>query len=137
MDRTKRWSHRLALTPDPTSARKARDFVQKHLVAHDLKHLVDDVRLVVSELATNVLKHCGTSFVVELHATDARVVLTVRDDSWARPERGEAGPSATSGRGLAIVDRVSRDWGVDGAADGGKAVWAEFDVQETRPLSPA
>ena len=32
-----------------------------------------------------------------------------------------------SGRGIAIVQALSRDWGVPSRASGGKSVWAQFD----------
>ena len=137
MDRTRHWAHRLSLTPDPLSTRKARDFVSTHLVDHDLRYLVEDVRTVVSELATNALLHADTPFVIDLHATDATVVLTVADGSVSMPARGDAESSSTSGRGLSIVDELSRDWGVTRGVDGGKSVWAVFDVRKARPLSLA
>jgi hypothetical protein len=36
----------------------------------------------------------------------------------------------TSGRGLDIVDSLSRDWGINEEAAGSKAVWASFDTEE-------
>ncbi|HEY3529185.1 MAG TPA: hypothetical protein VGK78_08535 [Nocardioides sp.] len=46
----------------PPSVALARDFVCKHLLAHHQSHLVDDVRLMVSELATNAVVHAQTPF---------------------------------------------------------------------------
>jgi hypothetical protein len=58
-------------------------------------------------------------------------LLTVRDDSLALPSRRATQAMDPSGRGLAIVAIISRDWGtnVDGA--GSKAVWASFALRET------
>ena len=50
------WSHEVILAAEPKSVAVAREFVSRHLVGHDLPRLVEDVRLVVSELATNAVK---------------------------------------------------------------------------------
>jgi anti-sigma regulatory factor (Ser/Thr protein kinase) len=54
------WSHEVELSPVAASVATARDFVRLHLREHHLEHLVDDIRLTVSELATNAVKHAGT-----------------------------------------------------------------------------
>ena len=64
------WSHETVLAPEPISAALARDFVYVHLVAHDLFPLVEDVRLVVSELATNAVAHAQTPFRVTLSSAN-------------------------------------------------------------------
>ena len=56
------------------------------------------------------------------------VVLAVEDGSPSIPVLVEAGNDDVVGRGMAIVDVVSRDWGVVVDADVGKSVWAAFDV---------
>ena len=38
-------------------------------------------------------------------------------------------PWSTTGRGLAIVEAVSRDWGVDWRGDLGKTVWADLETR--------
>ena len=57
---------------------RGRAFVSKHLVDHRLTFLVDTVRLVVSELATNALVHGQTAFVVTLSREDDTVRVTVQ-----------------------------------------------------------
>jgi hypothetical protein len=44
--------------------------------------------------------------------------------------RRSVGPQDLSGRGLSIVDRVARDWGVE-SADNHTTVWALVDEQRT------
>jgi hypothetical protein len=101
------WSHQASLEASPISASRARNFVTQHLVDHRLLYLVDPVRLVASELATNALLHAQTAFSVTLAATDQTVLLTVRDDSPALPTRRAAQAMDPSGRGLDIVRLVS------------------------------
>jgi len=54
------WSSTISLAAEPTSASKARDFVCLQLLRHGLRHLEDDLRLVVSELVTNAITHAQT-----------------------------------------------------------------------------
>jgi anti-sigma regulatory factor (Ser/Thr protein kinase) len=121
------WSHEDRFAGEPRSAARARAFVRAHLVEHGLGELVEDVGLVVSELATNAVRHAGTPFSVVIHGTTESVVVTVQDGSKAVPRQVVAAPLALGGRGLDIVDQVSGAWGVraDGAT---KSVWARFDL---------
>jgi anti-sigma regulatory factor (Ser/Thr protein kinase) len=122
------WSHQALLPPDPASAARAREFVCRGLTEHDLPHLIDDVRLVVSELATNAVVHARQPFTVSLRGDECLVVLSVHDLSHQSPVRGTARPSDAHGRGLAIVASVSHDWGVDRNNGTAKSVWASFKV---------
>ena len=129
------WSHEAVLVAEPVSAARARDFVCLHLVEHNLLYLVEDVRLVASELATNAVVHARSPVTVTLAASDCTVLLTVRDDSPSVPVR--AAPQATDmrGRGLLLVELLSREWGVNNDGSGSKSVWASFATR-TRPRSP-
>ena len=122
------WSHGTTLEATPISASEARAFVSHHLVDYRLLDLVESVRLVVSELATNALVHGQTPFVVTLSSEDDSVRLTVQDDSDWIASRGPGQVLLGSGRGLRIVDMLSRDWGVV-IAPGSTTVWALFDAR--------
>lgn len=120
------WSHEIALAAVPKSARLARDFVSLHLVEHRLPQLVDDVRLVVSELATNAVTHAKTPFVVTLSMSGGVVLLVLQDESLTVPIRSERGVMDMSGRGLMIVESLSQEWGINTGLHGSKSVWASF-----------
>jgi anti-sigma regulatory factor (Ser/Thr protein kinase) len=122
------WSHEITLAPQDQSVGAARRFVRDRLDRHELPLLVADITLVASELATNALRHAGTPFTVTLTAFADNVVLAVRDGSADRPIRVDAQDDDVAGRGMAIVEVVSRDWGVVVDEDAGKSVWAAFDV---------
>jgi hypothetical protein len=126
------WSHQAAFEASPISASQARAFVSDHLIAHRLRYLVDPVRLVASELASNALVHAQTAFSVTLAAFDATIVLTVRDDSLSLPTRRNARTMDAGGRGLEIVDIVSLEWGTTQDRAGSKAVWASFAIRLER-----
>lgn len=123
-----RWSHTTELPVDALSASRARDFVGGHLNEHDLSDLADDVRLVVSELATNALVHAQTPFTVILEALGPSVVLTVKDGSTSEPVPVATEDPDIDGRGISIVQTLSRGWGVIVDGEGGKSVWAWFET---------
>ena len=66
-------------------------------------NLVEDVRLVSSELATNAARHARTSFTVLLEGLVDSVRLTVTHDCVPRPVMSAVPVMATAGRGLNIV----------------------------------
>jgi anti-sigma regulatory factor (Ser/Thr protein kinase) len=119
------WSYTITLEPTPMSACQARAFVSRHLIDHRLLRLVDPVRLVASELATNALMHARTAFEVALSAEGDTVLLSVSDDSASLPAARDAQVMDSSGRGLGIVAVLSTDWGWREKA-GAKTVWASF-----------
>ncbi|WP_420714052.1 ATP-binding protein [Streptomyces sp. NRRL WC-3742] len=101
----------------------------------ELDGLVNDVRLVLSELATNAVVHgCGGGQPgVVLDAAmgltgDCALRVCVSDPGSERPELRAADGEAVGGRGLALVLAVADRFGVDSLAEGGKSVWAEFDL---------
>jgi anti-sigma regulatory factor (Ser/Thr protein kinase) len=127
MKQLSHWSHETEFDADAASASTAREFVSRHLVDHGLVGLVEDVRLVTSELATNAMRHAGTPFRLTLQRDDNCVLLTVRDGSPALPAPVVAQDEDDGGRGLRIVDVLSWDWGVTSANGVAKSVWARFD----------
>jgi anti-sigma regulatory factor (Ser/Thr protein kinase) len=86
--------------------------------------LLDDAQIVISELATNAIRHARSGFSVAVRLTGSGVRLAVRDASRAEPEvrrvRGEP-----TGRGMLIVSALATHWGVEVAPDG-KTVWVEL-----------
>lgn len=136
MSQTASWSCAVEFPSDPVSAVNARNFVRQHLIEHDLLFLVDDLRLVASELATNALMHVGQPFLVTLRADASWLVLSVHDHSPQAPGQPAAQVTDTTGRGLSIVDTLSHHWGVDRSTGWGKSVWASFDLTQTDPRQP-
>jgi anti-sigma regulatory factor (Ser/Thr protein kinase) len=126
------WSYVSGFAADPLSVSAVRNFVSAHLIEHAWPHLVDDVRTVASELATNAVLHAGTAFKASLKQANGSLILTIHDDAPAWQSNGDDpdGPEvmAAGGRGLYIVARLSRDWGVTSRVSGGKSVWAVFDA---------
>jgi anti-sigma regulatory factor (Ser/Thr protein kinase) len=115
-----------------TSPAEARSFVELHLTQHELSYLVEDIRLVVSELVTNSVIHATTEARVRIEQLPFCVKLTVYDESAElpvlRPESRTA-DHAEGGRGLCIIDACSLGWGADLDRGSGKSLWALFAVR--------
>jgi two-component sensor histidine kinase len=126
MSESPTWSHDTRLVAEPLSAVRARAFVCQHLLEHQLPHLVDTLRLVASELATNSVVHAQTEFTLTLSEVDRTVVLALHDDSPSLPRPCSPQPTDTGGRGLRVVQALSLDWGVSSDRSGSKTVWASF-----------
>ena len=121
------WSCQTELSGESASAAAlAREFVRVRLGEHGFADRVEDVALIATELASNVVLHAETPFTVTLQGDHESVLLTVRDGSALPPVVPDTHVMATHGRGLAIVAALSDRWGTR-PTDGGKSVWAWFD----------
>lgn len=110
--------------PEPASVGGVRAFVRSSLRAAgaDEQH-VADVVLVSSELATNVVDHAHTPYVVSLDVADDRARVEIRDGSSVVPALKDlADASQDRGRGLHILESIALEWGVT-SLENGKAVW--------------
>lgn len=120
----------------------ARLSVAATLRAWGLEDLVDDARLIASELATNAVRHAAR------HAADPEqrgrfrlkverpgdhlVRISTFDRSQAVPRIVQASETAESGRGMAVVEALSCRWGID-RKPWGKGVWAECAIPGCLP----
>jgi len=101
----------------------------RRLAADTLRHahhdLLDDVQIVITELAANAVRHARTPFSVSICSTRSRVRIEVRDGSRAMPAVRDDPGTTPFGRGMRIVTALATRWGVEPAPDG-KVVWAEL-----------
>ena len=111
----------------------ARAAVERWLSGRVSARLLDDVRLLVSELVTNSVTHAQLAAESTIHLSvtiaDGVVRLEVEDPgdgthNLRRPDREHGG-----GFGLYLVDMIAERWG--SRHDGNACVWAEL------ALSPA
>jgi len=77
--------------------------------------VLDTLRLLVTELVTNAVRHAGAASVdllVALGPQRVRVEIANPGVSF-RPRVGLAGRESESGWGLFLVDRLSDEWGIE------------------------
>jgi anti-anti-sigma factor len=127
----------LRLPPSPAAPATARRFVRDTCRAwrllqedgHDAgprvaaAELVERAELVASELVTNALIHARTDVGLRLSMRGERLYLGVHDGGRRLLRLVGGDPEAEAGRGLLLVERLSRAWGVYRAPGGGKVVW--------------
>ena len=96
-----------------------------------------ELREVASELATNAMLHAGSPFRVVLDRRDDCVRIGVEDGARESPDLRTGGSEDLDGRGVAIIDALSRRWGSTSTL-AGKVVWAELPRPPagTSPRSP-
>jgi len=117
--------HATVLLPrDRRSAVDARDWLREFLAGRVADTVTDDALLVLSELATNALRH-GLGEVVARAALrrDGTLTLSITDSGDELPALQPVDPTRVGGVGLRIVDELTTAWGV-AAFPGGKTVWA-------------
>lgn len=115
----------------PESIRQARAFTAEVLTDWGLSDRAEDIRLCVSELATNALVHGttpGHGFLVKLDLDEKEeaVRLEVHDSRRQPPQARQAADTDPSGRGLTLVDALADGWGVKDRTPVGKIVWTCF-----------
>jgi serine phosphatase RsbU (regulator of sigma subunit) len=117
---------------------RARGFVTAAL-AEEHEAVVDDARLVVTELVTNACLHGAPPIVVRVRRTDRGVRVEVQDGGHSLPLIPAHSTEAMTGRGLTLVAAVGAAWGVEPAPAGGKVVWVELvDAEHSNdaPVEP-
>src|SRR3954468_19871048 len=124
----------IELTGGVDAVPRARQFVRDALAAAPEEQR-DDAELVVAELVTNAVLHGSPPVTLRLNQAAEFVRVEVHDTGRQRPFAVRGGPDAMTGRGLALVGSLSREWGVEPTSEGGKIVWAE--VSETSTGIPA
>jgi anti-sigma regulatory factor (Ser/Thr protein kinase) len=87
-----------------------------------------DLMLLVSELVTNACVHGAEPVRVRLDVDQGRVRVEVEDGSPMMPEVQRPDGRSTIGRGLLIVESLSRAWGAE-RVGAGKVVWAEVPIR--------
>ncbi|WP_432191127.1 ATP-binding protein [Streptomyces sp. bgisy027] len=108
--------------------RAARVFALQALTEWGCTDRHDDVRLCVSELATNALLHGvppGREFRLTVVNDGSLVRIEVRDSGNELPEVAEGRVDDCRGRGLRLVTALADDFGVI-AHNPGKTVWSAF-----------
>ncbi|MET8852286.1 ATP-binding protein [Amycolatopsis sp. NPDC004625] len=119
------WSMDLRGTTAPALV-EIRRWASRALTQVDDTYL-GDVLLVATELVTNAYDHGDGPLQVRMSHTPnpCRVRLEVDDSCRDRPVLGTPSLERPGGRGMHIVAKLARTWGVLELPAGSKTVWAE------------
>jgi anti-sigma regulatory factor (Ser/Thr protein kinase) len=114
--------------------------------------LVDDLAVIVSELATNVVHHSGLapqdSFEIRMSMEPSLLRVEIRDEGLGQIREGEIGEASSpperanpeigslpeGGRGLELVEALSSRFSVKKID--GTAAWAEIDLPSVGMTGP-
>jgi serine/threonine-protein kinase RsbW len=115
---------------DLRSVPAARHFLREQLSRFS-PETVEAAELMLSELATNSIRHARSGFEVSVRA-GKEIRVEVTDVGAGQPRVLSPRPTDPSGRGLRIVEGLSEQWGV-ASRDSGKMVW--FTLAPQSPSS--
>jgi anti-sigma regulatory factor (Ser/Thr protein kinase) len=102
---------------------EARTRVCEAIAPEFARYDVDTLRLLVSEVVTNAVRHGGSSRPVEVHATwnsEVRVEVSDQGEGFT-PAPRQGALDDPGGFGLLLVGRLADRWGVE--TEGGTTVW--------------
>jgi anti-sigma regulatory factor (Ser/Thr protein kinase) len=117
----------------PTAPRAARLAVTSLLRGRLGERQLADVRLIVSELVTNSVRHAGVgrdgAIVVDVLLVRNRIRLAVADPgSTLLPRVTESTEGGPRRLGLPLVEQLSSSWGVARDGSGVTRVWSELPL---------
>ncbi|MDT3396319.1 ATP-binding protein [Streptomyces sp. B1866] len=108
---------RVSVTSEPVNVSLLRRLGDAALACWGLSHLQDAVQLLVSEMATNAIRHGGgNKLLFSLFYEKGEVRIEVDDRAPARLRVRHPRPDEESGRGLLLVDALSDRWGRRGTS---------------------
>uniref|UniRef100_A0AAU2ADA1 ATP-binding protein n=1 Tax=Streptomyces sp. NBC_00093 TaxID=2975649 RepID=A0AAU2ADA1_9ACTN len=98
---------------------------------------IDDAQLAVSELVTNAVRYVSTGspdavpprIKLTLHKEAHRLLVWVSDPDPRPPVlNASPEPGAENGRGLLILERITKEWSYYFLPTGGKVVWCVIEL---------
>ena len=127
----------LVLGAEPDAVPRARRFAVEAL-SELPDEILDDVRLLVTELVTNAVFHAGPPVKLRIARLPESVRIEVEDSGRGMPVRAHYSDQQMTGRGLSLVSALSSAWGANPSGRGGKIVWAEVSeaIDEAAPIEP-
>ena len=114
-------THARAFPPRSEAVSAARRFVRQCL-CEEPGATVDEVELMVSELATNCVQHAKSSFELAIEVAPRLIRVEAHDGGAGAPTLRSPSPTEPTGRGLRIVEAMSDSWGIIPRPQG-KTVW--------------
>ncbi|CAN5752399.1 ATP-binding protein [soil metagenome] len=116
------WSTAVSQPEDLWTLRRE---VSAILEEHRLDEVADVALLLVTELASNALRHGTGPRTAHVVVTGRQVRIEVLDASPVLPRLLGQAPACVGGNGMRLVDALATRWGVE-VLPAGKAVWFEL-----------
>lgn len=115
---------------DRHSVTAARHFTTTTLARHP-EETVNSIELLVSELASNCVRHTNSDFEISITVNEREISVAATDWGKGQPIMRSPTPSDLSGRGLLIINALAAEWGVTHHGGGGsaKTVWFSLPVE--------
>ena len=125
------WTVGGALPCSPAAPRAARAAVTEWLSGLVGAHALDDIRIIVTELVSNSVRHAqlgpGDLVTVRVQLAEHRLRIEVANPGTAGEITSNGGsPHATGGMGLQLIERLCTTWGI--ARDRDTTVWGEIEL---------
>ena len=117
----------IRLSDEPRAAAEARRAVEE-LGSVLPREQFDDLRLLVTEVVTNALRHAGGWVDLQVFAERGYVRVEVTDPGPGFDPEGQPDPDTESveGRGLYLVEQIADRWGVE--TGDRTIVWFELEA---------
>lgn len=113
---------------DPVSARLARRQVEQACREWGIPGIATDAVVVASELVDNMVAHARSEGWLRVELRGNALTIAVADADQRPPTLRVPGLRVVGGRGLVLVDKLSRTWGSAARRPAGKVVWAVLTV---------
>ena len=127
----------------PSAVGRARAYARWVLNMWRLSAMADTAELLISELVTNAVKASGVQDEPADDRLDGKVkpiylslslrtdclLIEVWDMGAGLPQRRAASEDDEAGRGLALVQMLSKEWGCEVVETGGKIVWCQCLIE--------
>ncbi|WP_206739252.1 SpoIIE family protein phosphatase [Streptomyces sp. L2] len=113
------------LEPEDAAPGRARRLARRALDRWGMEELSDSVELLVSEVVTNAVRYASRPVTLRLLRTDV-LRCEVGDDVPQLPRLRQARATDEGGRGLYLVNKMTRRWGATRLSTG-KVVWFELN----------
>jgi anti-sigma regulatory factor (Ser/Thr protein kinase) len=111
------------LEADAHAPHEARQLLARVACATHNASVLDTAQLLVSELVTDALQHGRPPITLHISCVEeAGLQIELTDTAPGLPVLREHDLAAAHGRGIALVDMLSDDWGIR-PGDQGKRIW--------------
>ena len=132
----RRRRRQVQLPCDLASARLARRLAAQTCHEWGVPAMATDAVVVASELTDNMVYHARSDGWLRLELRSNKLTVAVADMDPRPPRLRVPGLRAAGGRGLVLVDKLSRTWGTASRLPEGKVVWAVLTVPSRTQPAP-